>query len=528
MLRISNLRMPLDAEYRDVVMQCAAKLGVAVNRIRSAEISKKSIDARRKNDIHFIYSVDLCLSKEDESRFLRLKDVTETQAYTYKPAENRYASEYPPVVVGFGPAGMMAGLILAQAGLCPVIYERGSDVNRRLRKIDDLRIGGILDTETNIQFGEGGAGAFSDGKLTTGIKDARRGKVLEEFVEAGAPEEIKYLAKPHIGTDILPSVVANIRKEIIKAGGMVYFDSRVEDIEIRGGRLYSVVVKSGETVKTVRTGNLILAIGHSARDTFEMLYRRGVEMVQKPFSIGARIEHPQEMISRSQYGKMAYSPYLGAADYKLSVHLPGGRGVYTFCMCPGGAVIPSQSEENTIVTNGMSTYARDGINANSALLVGVDTADFGSGHPLAGIEMQRAIERAAFECGGGNYFAPCQLLGDFMRGKTSTCYGSVMATYRPGTTPSNLTRVLPEFVIGSMRKAVGLMAEKLKGFDMYDAVLTAPETRSSSPVRIPRRGNMQSNIDGIYPVGEGAGYAGGIMSAAVDGIKCAEYVISNG
>ena len=523
MLKISNITVSLDASMDEVLSAACKKAGIPPKLVTSYAVSKKSVDARKKNDIKLIYSLNVNING-NEDRYIA-NNVTKVQPYCYNPI-NAPISELRPIVVGSGPAGLLAALILAQANQRPILVERGLEATKRKSKVEKFHLKGILDTECNVQFGEGGAGTFSDGKLTTGIKDYRMGKVIEEFIKAGAPEEIGYLAKPHIGTDKLIEMVQNLRREIIRCGGEVRFGTRLSDINVKNGKLYSVTLEENGQSYELQADRLILAIGHSARDTFEMLLERGLTMEQKPFSVGARIEHPQTLINTAQYGKFAEHPALGAADYKLSAHLSNGRGVYTFCMCPGGTVVASTSEEGGICTNGMSVFARDGKNANSAVLVGVGPKDFENSHPLAGVEFQRSIERAAYRI-SNSYFAPAQSVADFLNSKTteSTSF-KVLPTYRPGVVGADLSSCLPKFVVSSMRDGLRAFDLKLRGFAGGEAVLTAPETRSSSPVRILRNENYHSvSVKGIYPCGEGAGYAGGIMSAAVDGIRCAEAIL---
>ena len=530
MIQITDIRVPLESMNLSYVTSVAADLmKIAPSEIRELRLTKKSIDARKKNDIHFVCAVECEIKNAaTERRILsrRIKSISQVAPYGYSVEKGNPLPERP-IVVGSGPAGLFAALILAMGGQNPIIVERGGDVKSRRASVERYFGGGELDPVSNIQFGEGGAGTFSDGKLTTGTKDRRIRFVLEQFVRAGASEEILYSAKPHVGTDVLMNVLVNLRSRITSLGGEYRFFTRLSDIHISDGRLRSVTVSHRDGEEEIPAGSLILATGHSARDTFEMLYRRGIPMIQKPFAVGARIEHPQSVINAAQYGGFAGHDALGAADYKLAVHLPDGRGVYTFCMCPGGYVVAAASEPESVVTNGMSLFARDGANANSALLVGVNTSDFGSDHPLAGVEFQRKIERAAFAYTGSSR-APAQLVGDFLADKPSMNFGDTLPTYRPSVALGEISCCLPGFVTRSMKDGILLMDRKLNGFSRHDAILTAPETRSSSPVRILRGDNMQSpQAAGLYPCGEGAGYAGGIMSAAVDGMKCAEMILAH-
>lgn len=531
MIQITDIKVALDDMNYEYLKSATAKLmKVAPAEIRSIRLTKKSVDARKKDNVHFVCSAE-CELKSDKTEKLVLsrgknKNISKAVQYSYY-IESAPKLPLRPVIVGSGPAGLFAGLILALGGQNPIILERGGDVHTRRKAVDNYFSGGELDTSSNVQFGEGGAGTFSDGKLTTGTKDHRIRYVLEQFVKAGAHEEILYSAKPHIGTDVLFNILLNLRAQITSLGGEYRFLTKLTDINIRGGRVESVITECVGKIEEIPTNHVILATGHSARDTFEMLYSKGIAMIQKPFAVGARIEHPQEVINKSQFGQFYNHKALGAADYKLAVHLPDGRGVYTFCMCPGGYVVAAASEENSVVTNGMSCFARDGANANSALLVGVNTSDFGSEHPLAGVEFQRKIERAAFEYTHSSK-APAQLVGDFLRGVKSTGFGGVVPTYRPSVALGEIGCCLPGFITESMKQGILLMDKKLHGFSQDDAVITAPETRSSSPVRILRDENLQSpSAAGLYPCGEGAGFAGGIMSAAVDGIKCAEMILQN-
>ncbi len=527
MIELSQIRFSPDADFSESALRLAAArvAGLPDGSVRACRLLKKSLDARRKDDIHFICSILVEVDGVEDAVLAGMQwpHAAVYRQYIYSPPVIPAGlSPGRPLVVGSGPAGLFAALTLARAGVPPLLIERGREVEKRSRDVDAFFSGGPLDVESNVQFGEGGAGTFSDGKLTTGTKDERIQAVLDAFAQAGAPEEILYLAKPHIGTDRLKTVVRGLRDEIIRLGGEVRFESRLTDVLIENGVLHGAVVAGPSGTRTIDCASLILACGHSARDTFEMLSSRGVPMAAKAFSVGARIEHAQTDIDRAQYGRMAGR--LPAAEYKMSTRLTGGRGVYTFCMCPGGSVVAAASEAGSVVTNGMSRHARDGQNANSALLVGVTPDDFGE-DPLAGVRFQRSIERAAYAIGG--YRAPAQLVGDFLRGTPTTRLGGIVPTYTPGVTPCDLAACLPPFVIQGMRVALADMERRLRGFSRVDAVLTAPETRSSSPVRVLRGEDMQSiGARGLFPCGEGAGYAGGIVSAAVDGIRCAEAVLA--
>lgn len=530
MLRLSNLKIHLDQtgtkqkEAEALQREIVSRLGLKKDEQVEYKIFKKSIDARKKSEIYCIYTVDVKINNEE--RILKKtgqKGVTLTPNLTY--AEVQSGTEkmaHRPVIIGAGPAGLFAGLILAEAGYRPIILERGEMVDVRTAKVNQFWEKGIFDPESNVQFGEGGAGTFSDGKLTSLIHDKRCRKVLEEFVEAGAPAETLYSSKPHLGTDLLKTIVKNIREKIIKNGGEVRFRAKVTDFVIQDNQIKQLIINDSEQLP----GEVVLlGIGHSARDTFELLHQKGVVMSSKPFSIGVRIEHPQELINQIQYGHFAGHPGLGAADYKLVHHSNNGRSAYTFCMCPGGYVVAAASEEGKVVTNGMSEYGRDGGNANSALLVEVNPEDYGSSHPLAGVEFQRKWEGLAYQIAGSNYSAPIQLIGDFLADRTSTGYRSVTPTYKPGVTFAELKNCLPDYVIETMKEALIRFDKIIKGFAMPDGILTGVETRSSSPVRINRDENHLANLGGLYPMGEGAGYAGGIMSSAVDGIRTAEKVI---
>ncbi len=518
MIKISNIRIEVGEEL--CLSHIAKKINAEADSILSYKIIKKSVDARKKNDVHYVLTV--CAEVANEKKYLKNKNVEKYEKYELKiPKVN---AETRPIIVGCGPAGLFAGLYLAYSHQKPLIIERGECVDKRIEAVKKFWNEGVLNPKTNVQFGEGGAGTFSDGKLTTGVNDARMEFIKQELVKFGAPEEILYLAKPHIGTDKLCVTVKNIRREIIKLGGEVRFNTQLIDVFTEDEKLTGIEIFDGTKKEIVKCENLILAVGHSARDTLEMIKERGFSMERKAFSIGGRIEHLQSDIGFSQYGE-AYKK-LPAADYKLSVRTTGGRGVYTFCMCPGGVVVGSASEESGVVTNGMSYYKRDGVNANSALLVTVNPEDIDGDDVLGGVYLQKEIERKAFSLGGENYYAPIQRVGDFLKDEPSNEFGSVLPTYLPGTKFSEIKNVLPDFVTEAMREAILLMDKKLKGFANPDALITVPETRSSSPVRIKRDAeSFEADISGVYPCGEGAGYAGGIMSAALDGIRCAEALI---
>ncbi len=524
MLRYSNLKAPLDYTEETLRSLLLKKLNLGPVRLLSFRPVRRSVDARDKGDVHFVLTVDL--EVQDEEAVLK-RNKTLTRAPEIKtPPLPRSRMKTRPLVVGAGPAGLFCALTLARAGAAPVLIERGRAVEERTRDVENMTGAGILDPDSNVQFGEGGAGAFSDGKLTCGIKSPWIREVLETFVSHGAPEDILTDQKPHIGTDRLKGVVSSIREEIRSLGGDVRFETRLENLLIRSGQvLGATVVHAGEK-EEILTDHVLLCIGHSARDTVQALFTGGIRMQQKSFAMGVRIEHPREMIDRSQYGAFAGHPALGAASYKLACRTRDERGVYTFCMCPGGHVIAAASQAGGVVTNGMSYHARDAENSNAALLVGVRPEDFGDDHPLAGFILQREIERAAFRCGGGDYRAPAQRVEDFLKNRPTARFGDVLPSYRPGVVPADLREVLPSFITEDLKVGIRAMGNQLKGFDLPDAVLTAPETRSSSPVRILRDQTGQAEgVRGFYPVGEGAGYAGGIVSAAVDGITAARRVL---
>ena len=528
MLRISNIKIFKDISNQEVFEIAIEKNKIDKNDILDWHISKKSIDARKKDNVHYNYSIDIKVV--DESKYKKLQKVKEFSLPNIK-VKNSFSSR--PVIVGAGPSGLFAALTLIENGIKPIIIEQGQTVELRKKSVDEFLSTGNLNIYSNVQFGEGGAGTFSDGKLTTGINSPFCKNVLESFVKFGAPEQILYLSKPHIGTDNLINILKNMRNYIIENGGTFYFNTKLVDFNIKDNKIDSILCKNvdlsndkKENTIEFKTDFVILAIGHSSRDTFEKLYEKGFLLEKKNFSVGVRIEHIQEMVNKSQYGSIT-KLNLPPAEYKLAYHAPNGRSCYTFCMCPGGTVMASSSEKNTIVTNGMSNFLRDGNNANSAVLVNVTPEDFDDNSPLAGIYFKKNLEEKAFVLGGSNYFAPIQRVEDFINNQKSTFVGNVKPTYLPGVTLSNLNDILPDFVSNTLKEGISCFDTKLHGFANPDSILTGVETRSSSPVRIIRNENLISNISGVYPCGEGAGYAGGIMSAAVDGIKCAMALIEN-
>lgn len=526
MLKISNIKIPASRGSIAIYPAAAKILNIPSENITNLKILRKSVDSRKKPEIFYIYTIAVDIKNEDKVfSKCRNKNVIKYRKKQYAFPFSGINTEHRPIIVGMGPAGIFAALSLAEAGIPCTILERGKQVEKRTADIAAFWEKGILNESSNVQFGEGGAGTFSDGKLTTGVNDERISYVFRRFIEFGAPEDIAYLAKPHIGTDNLKIIVKNIREYLISLGCDIKFEHKLEEIKVINGNLKSIRISHGCENYEMQTDCLILAIGNSARDTFRMLYDSNVAMSPKSFAVGVRIEHLQKNIDLAQYGEAATLGTLPASDYKLAVHLDSGRSVFTFCVCPGGSVVAASSEVGRVVTNGMSEYARDKKNINGGLLIGIDPSDF-ENKTLGGIKFQEFLEKSAFIGGGENYCAPAQLVSDFLKNKPSTEAKSVRPSYLPGVNFCNLWDVLPEFVCRALADALPMMDKKIHGFADGDAVLTAVETRSSSPVRIERDECFVSSISGIYPCGEGAGFAGGITSASVDGIKCAEKVCS--
>jgi len=524
MIRLTNIQLPLDHDDQAMTSAVLDRLSIAAEDLVSVHVHKRGYDARKKTNIVLIYTLDIETTQNEFliEKFAEHQLIKETPDMSYQFVANAPADlQERPVVIGFGPCGLLAGLVLAQMGYRPIILDRGKEVRQRTKDTFGFWRKKILNTESNVQFGEGGAGTFSDGKLYSQVKDPNHygRKVLTEFVASGAPDEIMYVSKPHIGTFRLVTMVEQIRAKIIELGGEIRFSARVDNVQVENGQMTGVVLADGEVIKS---RHIALAIGHSARDTFQMLYDNNVYIEAKPFSVGFRIEHPQSVIDKARFGKNVGNPILGAADYKLVHHCKSGRSVYSFCMCPGGTVVAAASEEHGVVTNGMSQYSRAERNANSAIVVGIDPSDY-PGNPLAGIDFQRALERNAYVLGGSNYDAPAQKVGNFLKGTSSETVGSVVPSFQPGIKLTDLSKALPDFCIEAIREAIPVFNRKIKGFALEDALLTGVETRTSAPICIKRGKDFQSiNTQGLYPAGEGAGYAGGILSAAIDGIKVAE------
>lgn len=527
MLRLTEIKLPLNHDENAINAAILAKLKLTPDQLHSVNVFKRGFDARKKTDIQLIYTLDIEVANEAA---LLQQFATDPHVKPSPDTRYKFVAQAPaqlterPIVIGLGPCGLFAGLLLAQMGFKPIILERGKEVRERTKDTFGFWRGKALNPESNVQYGEGGAGTFSDGKLYSQVKDPKHygRKVMSEFVAAGAPDEIMYVSKPHIGTFKLVAMVEKMRASIIALGGEIRFSSRVDDLHIDNGQLTGLTLSNGEQL---HSRHIVLAVGHSARDTFQMLYDKGVYVEAKPFSIGFRIEHEQSMIDECRFGPNAGNPILGAADYKLVHHCSNGRSVYSFCMCPGGTVVAAASEHGGVVTNGMSQYSRHERNANSAIVVGIDPQRDYPGHPLAGIALQRKLEQQAFKLGGENYHAPAQLIGDFLSGRPSTELGDVKPSYTPNIKLTDLALALPDFAVAAIREAIPAFDKQIKGFAKADGLLTGVETRTSSPICIKRGADYQSiNVKGLYPAGEGAGYAGGILSAGIDGIKVAEAV----
>ena len=519
MYKVNQIKVKIDQNRKEFPRLIAKKLNLRVNDIKNVKLIKRSIDARNKDNVHYSCSFSFEISIDEQVFLSKVPHKLITKIEERQPL-TLYKTNKKIIIVGAGPSGLFTALLLLKAGNQVIIIERGEDVDKRKESVESFFETAVLNPDSNIQFGEGGAGTFSDGKLTTSINNPLIQDILEIFVSAGAPEEILYEAKPHIGTDYLVTVVKNLRKQIIDLGGTILFETKLVDIVMNENKLKAIKVKNKDTILEVYLDALVLAIGHSARDTYEMLHKHNIEMQQKTFAVGVRIEHPQDFINVSQYGEK-FKHKLGAADYKLAYHTKDNRGVYTFCMCPGGYVVASSSEEGHLVVNGMSEFARDGKNANSAILVNIFPSDFSSDDPLEGIRFQRDLERKAFLLGGSDYSAPISLLKDYMENAFSAKLEDVIPTYRPRTRLVNINHIFPDFINTALKEGIESFNRKIDGFNMDNAVITGVESRSSSPLRIVRNEHFETNIKGVYPIGEGAGYAGGITSSCLDGLKFA-------